>query len=361
MTQSIDFDGIKVAALRNGRSFVQDLIPGGKFRGLEYIVRNPKRDDQRPGSFSINYGSGVWKDFATGDCGGDFISLFAFVRGYSQSDAARELAERFGMAFLQPNGSAVPKPLNDGITTVASKVYPWGDNGPPQQRGEIRRHVYRREGVPVRIKIKQSGNGFTNWYRIFRDGKPIGWQAKKPEDYQAAPYVTADLDPFDPELRNDQLFWPEGEKDVDTLNKLNLPAFTFGGGDGLPGGVEHYLKDRRLVILADNDEPGRTHAEKKATLAHAAAAASIKIVHFLELPPKSDVSDFIERGGTIEQLNERLDAAPIWLPPKDETESSRQVSSHDWRARFVTAKDLQVMTFPPARHILPGNYGLETR
>jgi hypothetical protein len=59
-------------------------------------------------------------------------------------------------------------------------------------------------------------------------------------------------------------------------------------------------------------------------------------------------------GGTIEPLNERLDAAPIWLPPKDETESSRQVSSHDWRARIVTAKDLQVMTFPPARHILPG-------
>jgi hypothetical protein len=141
MTQSIDFDGIKAVALRDGRSFVQNLIPGGKFRGLEYIVRNPKRDDQRPGSFSINYRSGVWKDFATGDCGGDFISLFAFVRGYSQSDAARELAERFGMAFLQPNGSAAPKPLNGGITTVAPKVYLWGDNGPLQQRGEIRRRL----------------------------------------------------------------------------------------------------------------------------------------------------------------------------------------------------------------------------
>ena len=126
MTQSIDFDGIKAAALRSGRSFVQDLIPGGKFRGLEYIVRNPKRDDQHPGSFSINYRTGIWKDFATGDCGGDFISLFAFVRGYSQSDAARELAEKLGVPFLQLNGSAAPKPLNGGITAVAPKVYPWG-------------------------------------------------------------------------------------------------------------------------------------------------------------------------------------------------------------------------------------------
>jgi hypothetical protein len=352
MTQSIDFDGINAAALRNGRSFVQDLILGGKFRGLEYIVRNPKRDDQHPGSFSINYRSGVWKDFATGDCGGDFISLFAFVRGYSQSDAARELADRYGLPFFKPNGSAAPRLPNGGTATEAPRVYNWGDNGPPQ-RDEVRRHVYRRSGVPVRIKIKQSSNDFTNWYRIFCDGKPTGWQAKKPGDFEAVPYVTVALDPFDPELRNDQLFWPEGEKDVDTLNKLNLPAFTFGGTDGLPGGVERYLKDRRLVILADNDEPGRTHAEKKAALANAAAAASIKIVHFLELPPKSDVSDFIERGGTIEQLNERVDGAPIWSPPKDEAESSRQGSSHDWRARIVTAKDLQVMTFPPARHILP--------
>src|SRR5215475_11135126 len=103
MTQSIDFDGIKAAALRDGRSFVQDLIPGGKFRGLEYIVLNPKRDDQHPGSFSINYRTGVWKDFATDDRGSDFISLFVFVTGCSQSDAARELAERFNVPLIKLN------------------------------------------------------------------------------------------------------------------------------------------------------------------------------------------------------------------------------------------------------------------
>ena len=324
MTTSIDFDGINEAVLRNGRAFVQDLIPGGKFRSLEYIVRNPKRDDQHPGSFSINYRSGLWKDFATDDCGSDFISLYAFVRGCKQGDAACDLAKRFGVPFVKLNGSAAATPLNGGTTTEAPRVYNWGDDGPPQ-RDEVRRHVYKRGGVPVRIKIKRSGGGFSNWYRIFCDSKPIGWQAKKPEDFEAVPYVTAALNPFDPELRNDQLFWPEGEKDVDTLNKLNLPAFTFGGtGDGLPSAIEDYLTDRHFVILADNDEPGRAHAEKKAALGHAAGAASIKIVHFLELPPKSDVSDFIERGGTIEQLNERIDAAPIWSPTsKAETSGDR--------------------------------------
>ena len=151
MTQSIDFDGINAAALRDGRSFVQDLIPGGKFRSLEYIVRNPKRDDRHPGSFTINYKTGVWKDFATGDCGGDFISLFAFVRGYSQSDAARVLADRYGLPFFKPNGSPAPRPPNGGAATEAPRVYNWDDNG-PAQRDEIRRHVYRREDQLARQK-----------------------------------------------------------------------------------------------------------------------------------------------------------------------------------------------------------------
>ena len=39
-----------------------------------------------------------------------------------------------------------------------------------------------------------------------------GWQAKKPEDFKPVPYVTEAIDPFDIELKDDQLFWVEGEK-----------------------------------------------------------------------------------------------------------------------------------------------------
>jgi hypothetical protein len=171
--------------------------------------------------------------------------------------------------------------------------------------------------------------------------------------------VSPALDPFDSELIADEILWPEGEKDVDTCSKLNLPAFTFGGvGDGLPDGIGHYLKDRRLAILADNDNAGREHADKKTALAYEAGATSIKVVHFLELPPKGDVSDFLAGGGTVVQLTARIDAAPMWSPPtgtlQDQTASPTQTSRQDWRARAVMASDLQVMTFPPVRHILPG-------
>ena len=191
----------------------------------------------------------------------------------------------------------------------------WGDDGPPRRDDELRRHVYRREGMPVRIKIKSSqpdGGSFVNWYRV-RDGSTVGWQPKQPSGYQPVPYVTTAVDPFDPELKDDEIHWPEGEKDVDTLNKLNIQAFTFGGtGDGLPDGIEQYLAGRHLVILADNDDPGRTHAEKKAERAHAAGAASIRIVHFPELPPKGDVSDFVENGGAAIELFARVEAASEW-------------------------------------------------
>lgn len=48
------------------------------------------------------------------------------------------------------------------------------------------------------------------------------------------------IDPFDPDiLASDEslrpLYWPEGEKDTDTVSGKGELAFTFGGvGDGLP-------------------------------------------------------------------------------------------------------------------------------
>ncbi|HGW5373316.1 hypothetical protein ACEOH9_10290 [Pseudomonas aeruginosa] len=40
---------------------------------------------------------GRWHDFATGDGGGDLVSLTAYLWGVHQSDAARDLARRLGL------------------------------------------------------------------------------------------------------------------------------------------------------------------------------------------------------------------------------------------------------------------------
>ena len=233
--------------------------------------------------------------------------MVAYVRGNGQGEAARELAGILGVSALSQ--------MNSSPTNAATPaIHRWGDEGPPQ-RHEVRRHTYRdNNGVAVRIKIKRPNGEYTNWYRVFENDNSVGWQAKKPNEFANVPYTTAALDPFYPDLKDDQLFWPEGEKDVDTLSRFNLPAFTFGGvGDGLPAAIEHYLRDRHLVILADNDDPGRKHAERKATLAASAGAATIRVIHFPDLSSKGDVSDFLERRSP-EDLTARVDAALQWQP-----------------------------------------------
>jgi hypothetical protein len=187
-----------------------------------------------------------------------------------------------------------------------------GDEGPSRSADEVRRHVYRRDEQPVRIKVKRRDGRYVNWYRVIDNGKH-GWQAGKPDGYCACPYVGA-LDPFDAETSEDVIYWPEGEKDCDTLSTYEWPAFTFGGtGDGLPEGVQEYVRDRHVVILADNDASGRVHAQKKAQLAQE-VAASIKVVEFPELPAGGDASDFLDTA-SLQALQHRVAQTVLWSPP----------------------------------------------
>lgn len=88
---TIDFQGIAREALLRSRSLVPTLLPEGIQRGAEWIAKNPKRQDKNLGSFKINLDCGCWADFATGDAGGDLISLFAYIGGTSQASAARQI------------------------------------------------------------------------------------------------------------------------------------------------------------------------------------------------------------------------------------------------------------------------------
>jgi hypothetical protein len=93
----IDFALVNRVALRELPALLARWLPGGKRHGHEYLARNPRRRDRRPGSFSINMISGRWADFATGDRGGDVISLAAFVAGIGQYEAAERLADMLGV------------------------------------------------------------------------------------------------------------------------------------------------------------------------------------------------------------------------------------------------------------------------
>jgi len=312
-------DAATVARVMGGRVYQgAALVPGPNHSAADRSLR-VFIDPNAPGGFGVH-------SFA----GDDPIECRDYVcrkMGLPAWEPSRNRAHTNGYhrtnGHAKPNGNGAAPPIEavaqDDLPTRTppdangKPKFFRGDDGPARSDDELRRHVYSRDGSPVRIKIKRAGGGFVQWYRV-RDGNALGWQAKKPEGYRDVPYIGT-IDPFDRELVDDVAYWPEGEKDCDTLGEINIPAFTFGGvGDGLPNTAADYLSGRRLVILADNDDQGRDHAEKKAALAHSAGAVSIKVVHFPELPLHGDVSDFIAGGGTVAELEQRADTAPSWQP-----------------------------------------------
>jgi hypothetical protein len=92
-----NFDAINRAALASFPAVLARILPGGKRIGSEIVALNPKRADRRLGSFKINRFNGRWGDFATGDKGGDPISLVAYLADVSQGEAARLLAQMLGL------------------------------------------------------------------------------------------------------------------------------------------------------------------------------------------------------------------------------------------------------------------------
>lgn len=85
------FEKANLYASNSIESIVTEILPAGKKNGQEYIALNPTRADHNLGSFTINLRTGKWADFATGDKGGDIISLYAYIHGISQCDAAKEI------------------------------------------------------------------------------------------------------------------------------------------------------------------------------------------------------------------------------------------------------------------------------
>ncbi len=97
MSQRINFERVNRIALSCLPSILARWLPDGKTLGTEYVARNPLRNDRHTGSFKVNLYSGKWGDFATGDSGGDIISLGAFLAGISQKESALGLAEMLGV------------------------------------------------------------------------------------------------------------------------------------------------------------------------------------------------------------------------------------------------------------------------
>jgi putative DNA primase/helicase len=128
------------------------------------------------------------------------------------------------------------------------------------------------------------------------------------------------------------IFITEGEKDADRLADLGLTATTcpMGAGKWRPE-YSTVLQGKKVVILPDNDIPGRAHAEQVA-VSLSGKAASLKILNLPGLPEKGDVSDYLDNGGTAESLLTIAKAADDWQP--NPTQEAQEYNTTDSLLRF---------------------------
>jgi hypothetical protein len=100
----LHFDCINRWALAVLPALLERWLPGGRREGWEYVALNPTRPDRHLGSFRINMRTGRWADFATGDRGGDVVSLAAYLSHLKQSEAAEKLAGMLGISVEAGHG-----------------------------------------------------------------------------------------------------------------------------------------------------------------------------------------------------------------------------------------------------------------
>ena len=135
---------------------------------------------------------------------------------------------------------------------------------------------------------------------------PAHWFDRKMKEIRRVPYRLPEL------IKSDQTIYVcEGEKDCDALFKRGLTATTSdnGAGNWKPE-LNKFFKGRNVVILEDNDEPGRKHGKIVAEGLHG-IANRIKIIRFEQLPQGGDVSDYLAGHGR-DDLIARQKEAPLF-------------------------------------------------
>ena len=281
--------------------YYEARLPDMPQRGREWRGPCPIHQGKND-NFAVNSATGEWFCHSVCGRGGDILELEAALNG---GDFPTRKAEVFRLiGRLQPeyrhNGT---RTNGDSAGTPRSK--PTKPTGAARGWREVERYQYvDRDGSLLSEVIRYA---HPNGEKAFRQRRPDGcggftWNL---DGIERVPYRLPEL------LKAETVYLAEGEKDVHTLEGWGLAASCNAGGSGnshLYAGWADYFHDRHVVILPDNDEPGRKHAAAVAA-ALLSVAASVRIVELPGLPAKGDVTDWRDASGTFDRLQELTEAA----------------------------------------------------
>lgn len=206
---------------------------------------------------------------------------------------------------------------------------------------------YRHESGKVLFRVERQGSGAG---RKFLQHGPDGKggfvsRAGCMKGVRRVPYRLPELVAADP---GKIVYICEGEKDVDRLISAGLVATTNSGGAGkFLHEFAPMFEGRRVAVLEDNDQAGRDHAADVESKLEG-RVAELGILRLPNLPEKGDVSDWLNAGGTISEL-ERL-AEVALANPCEINEPRRGLAFRNG----ISARALMTKHFEPIRWIVPG-------
>ena len=213
------------------------------------------------GSKTVNLEDGTWYCFETEE-GGGVVDLVK--KQLPDVDVAQFLEE-----VIKLPRNTEDEVFEEAFNSSKETVYDYQD-----QEGNTIYQVVRYE--PKTFRQRRQHNGQTVWNL---------------QGVTLLPYRLPQI----AENKDKPVYIVEGEKDVLRLESLGILATCNSGGSG-KWTKEHsqYLKDRDVVIIPDNDEPGQKHARVIISSLQP-LAKSIKLIKLPGIQPKGDVFDWLEK------------------------------------------------------------------
>lgn len=152
------------------------------------------------------------------------------------------------------------------------------------------------------------------------------------------------------------IFILEGEKNCNNLTKLGFTA-TCNFDDASKSiqkqkwreNYNPYFKNANIVLIPDNDNPGRAHMRFIAESLKD-YVTSIKIIEFQGMPDKSDTSDWLEEGHTKEELLELINNTGEWT--KEEVQEDLDLIKIEFDPKYVIEGSKKTVVMPVMENII---------
>ena len=271
------------------------------------------------GSKELDLAKGAWYDFEADEGGG-----------------AVDIVKRYGKLGISGNIADVLE-RDFGIQKQAQKALE------PKQYIQRIYSYYDADGA----EAYQACRLYPKSFRLRRpDGK--GGYIHSVKDIEPLPYNL----PAIMQHADQPVFIVEGEKCADALIEAGLVATTNHGGSGkwLDTHSAH-LAGRSVVVLPDNDQAGRTHADKVIASLWG-KAERIKRVDLPGLPDKGDVADFLA-AHTLDELMDIVRSAPVVAAqPEAGDEPAIEDADGNVIEPFETLDQDAVWSMPPVEFLI---------